>query len=167
MFTFHVTRNAISQTNVLYFDIITHYHYYYCYCSYYWPISKRWRIRCRSAQWCTEGFQTPLPPKFRNFDKAEPNSPFRGKYIRNNLTRIRISPICRLSGTPDYGATAPRSLFYLPSVLNWICRTHPHATSEENSWVRHRVCGRLVSGIAVSNPAEGMNICLFCLLCTV
>jgi hypothetical protein len=24
------------------------------------------------------------PPKFRSFDKAEPNSQFRGKYIRNN-----------------------------------------------------------------------------------
>ena len=35
----------------------------------------------------------PLPPKFRSFDKAEPNSQFRGKYIRNNLTRIRLSLI--------------------------------------------------------------------------
>jgi hypothetical protein len=37
------------------------------------------------------GVQT--PPKFRNFDKAEPNSQFRVKYIRNNLTRIRLSLI--------------------------------------------------------------------------
>ena len=36
--------------------------------------------------------QTP-PPKFRSFEKAEPNSQFRGKYIRNNLTRIRLSLI--------------------------------------------------------------------------
>jgi hypothetical protein len=28
------------------------------------------------------GFNPP-PPKFRSFDKAEPNSQFRGKYIRN------------------------------------------------------------------------------------
>jgi hypothetical protein len=35
----------------------------------------------------------PTPPKFRNFDKAEPNSQFRGKYIRNKLTRIRLSLI--------------------------------------------------------------------------
>jgi hypothetical protein len=42
-----------------------------------------------------------LPPNFRSFDKVEPNSPFRGKYIRNNLIRIRFSPICKLSGTPD------------------------------------------------------------------
>jgi hypothetical protein len=40
-------------------------------------------------------------PKFRSFDKAEPNPLFRGKYIRNNLIRIRVSLICKLSGTPD------------------------------------------------------------------
>jgi len=28
-------------------------------------------------------------------------------------------------------------------------------------------CGRLIGGITVSNPAEDMDICLFCLLCTV
>ena len=38
------------------------------------------------------GFKPP-PPKFRSFDKAEPNSQFCGKYIRNNLTRIRLSLI--------------------------------------------------------------------------
>jgi hypothetical protein len=43
----------------------------------------------------------PLPPKFRSFDKAEPNSHFRGKYIRNNLIRIRGSLIRKVSGTPD------------------------------------------------------------------
>jgi hypothetical protein len=49
------------------------------------------------------GVQTPPPPppKFRSFDKAKPNSQFHGKYIRNNLIRIRVSPICKLSGTPD------------------------------------------------------------------
>jgi hypothetical protein len=41
------------------------------------------------------------PPKFRSFDKAKPNSQFRGKYIPNDLIRIRVSPICKLSGTPD------------------------------------------------------------------
>jgi hypothetical protein len=41
------------------------------------------------------------PPKFRGFNKAEPNSQFRGKYIRNYLTRILVSLICKLSGTPD------------------------------------------------------------------
>ena len=33
------------------------------------------------------------PPEFRSFDKADPNSQLRGKYIRNNLTRIRLSLI--------------------------------------------------------------------------
>jgi hypothetical protein len=45
------------------------------------------------------GFNPPL--KFRSFDKAEPNSQFRGKCIRNNLIRIRVSRIRKLSGTPD------------------------------------------------------------------
>ena len=40
------------------------------------------------------GGSTPHPPpKFRSFDKAEPNFQFCGKYIRNNLTRIRLSLI--------------------------------------------------------------------------
>jgi hypothetical protein len=55
-------------------------------------------------QWLTEGWGlggSNPPPKFRSFDKAEPNSQFRGKYIRNNLIRIRVSLIYKLSGTPD------------------------------------------------------------------
>jgi hypothetical protein len=47
------------------------------------------------------GVQFPPPPKFRSFGKAEPNSQFRGKYVRNNLIRIRVSFIWKLSGTPD------------------------------------------------------------------
>jgi hypothetical protein len=31
--------------------------------------------------------------KFRSFNKAELNSQFRGKYIRNNLIRIQVSLI--------------------------------------------------------------------------
>ena len=50
------------------------------------------------AQWRTEGgfgvFKLPPPlPKFRSFDKAEPNYQFLGKYIRNNRTRIWLSLI--------------------------------------------------------------------------
>jgi hypothetical protein len=52
-------------------------------------------------QWRTEGWGGSTPPKFRSFDKAELNSQFRGKYIRNNLIRICVSLICKLSGTPD------------------------------------------------------------------
>jgi hypothetical protein len=37
--------------------------------------------------------------KFRSFDKAEPNSQLLGKYIRHNPIRIRVSSICKLSGT--------------------------------------------------------------------
>jgi hypothetical protein len=47
------------------------------------------------------GVQPPPPPKFRSFEKAEPNSQFRGIYIRNNLIRIRVLLICKLSGTPN------------------------------------------------------------------
>jgi hypothetical protein len=39
------------------------------------------------------GVSNPTPLKFRSFDKAEPNSQFRGKYIPNNIIRIRISLI--------------------------------------------------------------------------
>jgi hypothetical protein len=49
------------------------------------------------------GVQPPPPiPKFWQ-------SQFRGKYISNYLIRIRVSLICKLSGTPDKGATAPRA----------------------------------------------------------
>jgi hypothetical protein len=48
------------------------------------------------------GGSTPLPPRNPEFFyNAEPNSQFRGKYIRNNLIRIRVSLICKFSGTPD------------------------------------------------------------------
>jgi hypothetical protein len=40
-------------------------------------------------------------PKIPSFDKAEAIFLFHGKYIRNNLIRIRISLMCKLSGTPD------------------------------------------------------------------
>jgi hypothetical protein len=38
---------------------------------------------------------------FSSLWPAEPNSQFRGIYIRNNLIRIRASFICKLSGTPE------------------------------------------------------------------
>jgi hypothetical protein len=37
---------------------------------------------------------------YRN-SEAEPNSEIHGKYIRNNLIRIQVSLICKLSGTPN------------------------------------------------------------------
>jgi hypothetical protein len=39
------------------------------------------------------------PLKFLSFDKAQPNSLFHGKYICNNLIRIRVSLICKLGRT--------------------------------------------------------------------
>jgi hypothetical protein len=47
------------------------------------------------------------PPKFRSFDKSEPDSQFRGKHICNNLIRKRVPLICKLSGTPDKGLPSP------------------------------------------------------------
>jgi hypothetical protein len=62
---------------------------------------------CSIFQWRTKGRglggfnPPPLPPKFLSFDKAEPNSQVLGIYFRNNLIRIRVSFICKLSGTPN------------------------------------------------------------------
>jgi hypothetical protein len=47
------------------------------------------------------GGSTSLPPKFRSFDKDEPNSQFRWKYIHYNLIRIRVAFIYKLTGTPN------------------------------------------------------------------
>jgi hypothetical protein len=43
-------------------------------------------------QWRTEGGWGFNPPKFRSFDKAESNSQFRGKYIRNGLVFLFHHP---------------------------------------------------------------------------
>jgi hypothetical protein len=51
-------------------------------------------------QWRTEGGLGGSNPPPRN-SEAEPNSEIRGKLIRNNLIRIQVSLICKLSGTPD------------------------------------------------------------------
>jgi hypothetical protein len=61
-------------------------------------------------QWRTKGVvwwvsKPPPPPpkkkkKFHSSDKADPNSQFREKYIKNNQIRIRVSLICKLSATP-------------------------------------------------------------------
>jgi hypothetical protein len=84
-----------------------------------WPL---WHSGVPRGVWGGGVVKTP-PPKFWSFNKAEPNSQFHGKYIHNKLIRIWVSPICKLSTTPDKGVTATRFLLYLPSVLNWICRT--------------------------------------------
>jgi hypothetical protein len=103
-----------------------------------------WQWRTEKGGW--GGWN--LPPKFKRFDKAEPNSHFRGIYIHNNVIRIRVSFICKSSGTPDKGATAPRSPFSLPSVLNWICWTPP---PRKKSWVRHCVLVNIKSLVPAGN----------------
>jgi alkylated DNA nucleotide flippase Atl1 len=81
------------------------------------------RLRPRGhCQWRTEewGLVSSIPPP-RNSEVLTKLSRIPSsveKYIRNNLIRIRVSLICKLSGTPDWRATAPRSPFSLPSVLN-------------------------------------------------
>jgi hypothetical protein len=63
----------------------------------------QFRVGVPKNQWRAEGVwgvQTPLP-KFRSFDKAKPNSQFRGEYIHSNLLTIRVSLICKLSYRPQ------------------------------------------------------------------
>jgi hypothetical protein len=98
--------------------------YWYLLCSY--VVKYKLRRCLKTATYRVEGVGWGVNPrsKFLNFAKADPNSQFRGKYIRNNLI-IRVSLICKLSGTPKYGASARRSLVPLPSVLNWIYWTPP------------------------------------------
>jgi hypothetical protein len=76
----------------------------------------------------------PPPPKFRSYDKAESNSQFRRKYVCNSLIRIRGSLICKLSGTPDYGATAPDPRFLC--LLSSTEFVEPSPTPEKNSWCK-------------------------------
>jgi hypothetical protein len=64
------------------------------------------------------GVQPPPPPNSEVLTKLRRISSSVEKYIRNYLTRIRVSLIYKLSGTPDKGATTPTSPFSLPSVLN-------------------------------------------------
>jgi hypothetical protein len=92
-----------------------------------------------SRQWHTEGVCKqlhPTLPELRSFHKARPNSQFRVKYIRNNLIRLRISLTWNLSGTPEYGPTAPRSPFSLPTVLNLICDIPPLVIIRHSTVVR-------------------------------
>jgi hypothetical protein len=67
-------------------------------------LKNEWRYTsspvCAFMQWRTEGWGCKPPPQSRSFGKAEPNSRFHGKCNLNNLIRIRVSLICKLSGNP-------------------------------------------------------------------
>jgi hypothetical protein len=77
-------------------------------------------------------FTPPPPPKFRRFNKAEPIYQFRGKFIRNNLIRMQVSFICKLSGI-RLGGCRPQN-----SVLSALCpQLNLLPPPRKNSWVRH------------------------------
>jgi hypothetical protein len=76
-------------------------------------------------------------PNSEVLPKLRPTFQFREIYIRNNLIIIWFSFICKLCETPDWGATAPRSPFSMPSVLNWICWTPPEKISWVCRWLQH------------------------------
>jgi hypothetical protein len=97
------------------------------------PADGQWRIEGGEVWWVQNS--PPPPPKFQSFDKPEPNSQFRGKYIRNNLIRIRVSLICKLSGTPDQGATQIPVLSAfcpLPNLLNPPKKSPGYDTAADN-----------------------------------
>jgi hypothetical protein len=69
------------------------------------------------------------PPKFRSFDKAVPNSQFRGKYVRNNLTSIRVSLIffsCFMK-RPLRQLSPPQWCFFLSKA--WRDLSYAYVTS--------------------------------------
>jgi hypothetical protein len=135
----YISSNVFTVLHMQEFcDVISHEtQFVQCY-SLIWDVMKLTYVTINYTYCCGVpkgglGGSTPLP-KFRSFAKAEPNSQFRGIYLRNNLIRIWVSFICKLSGTLDYGAIVPRSPFSLPSILNWICWPPP---PRKHSWVCH------------------------------
>jgi hypothetical protein len=84
---------------------------------------------------CGFGGSTPLK-KFRSFDEAEPNYQFRGKYIRDNLIRIRVSLICKIEWNPWVGGYCPQTPF-LSALCPELNLLNP--SPEQNYWVRHCV----------------------------
>ena len=71
------------------------------------------------------GSSNTLPPsKFRSFDKAEPNSQFRGKYIRNSLTRIRPSLIFWVVALKALPASYDPPEWYFFSLQGMTWRKH-------------------------------------------
>jgi hypothetical protein len=69
-------------------------------------------------QWRTEGGWGVQPPSLNSAVLTKLSRIPSGKYIRNNLIRIRVSLVCRLSGTPEWWLPPPdpRSLCPLSST---------------------------------------------------
>jgi hypothetical protein len=65
------------------------------------------------------GFKPPL--KFQSFDKAVSNSQFCGKYIHKQPNKNTGFTHLQIEQNHWLGATAPRSPFFLPTVLNCSC----------------------------------------------
>jgi hypothetical protein len=53
------------------------------------------------------GVQTPPPEIIPKFWQSQAEFPVPWKIDLKNLIRIRVSPRCKLGGTPDWGVTAP------------------------------------------------------------
>jgi hypothetical protein len=68
-----------------------------------------------------------VQPPSRNSEVLTKPSPIPSSVENTSVqpNKIWVPLLCKLSGTPDQGAISPRSPFYLPSVLNWICRIPP------------------------------------------
>jgi hypothetical protein len=86
------------------------------------------------SQWRTEkGFwgsnSRPLPPEIPKFWQSWAEFPVPWKVYSYYPIRIRVSLICKLSGTNDYRATSPRSPFSLWPQLNLL---NPHP--DKNYW---------------------------------
>jgi hypothetical protein len=111
--------------------------YYKCNCIGILPI----RGVPRGGVW---GVQTP-PKLFRSFDKAEPNSQFRGKYILRTKKNTGFTDL-QIGRNPWLGGYRP----HIP-VLSALCQLSLlNPPPEKNFWVRH--CSRYTKMITCSIP---------------
>jgi hypothetical protein len=75
-------------------------------------ISRHWRTQ--RGVW---GVQTPPPEISPKFWQSRAEFPVPWKIDLKNLITIRVSPICKLGGTPDWGVTAPDPCSVCPLSL--------------------------------------------------
>jgi len=85
------------------------------------------------------------------------------KLVRHHCPRTppRCRKRCRVPNVPDIGTRWKRVVSFRESTpaIIWIHPTPVAVRSE--AWV----CSHLIAGIAGTNSAEHMNVCLLCLLC--